>query len=152
MTLKNGFGFVFCFISQWMKRSKHGHIKFCKQNTTTLIVLREKLTLQDINTTPQELKTERDCSHRQLSIDFQKFLRQSRSQRPRSFWGRGWYSSIKFFSPERSLNQPRATRVRIRSINQSNHSISVCLMFLFCSRVFISRSCENRSNREQPSL
>ena len=25
-----------------------------------------KLTLQDINTTPKELKTERDCSHRQL--------------------------------------------------------------------------------------
>ena len=43
------------------------HIKFCKQNTAMLIVLREnKLTLQDINTTPKELKTERDCSHRQL--------------------------------------------------------------------------------------
>ena len=31
-----------------------------------LIVLREFLTLQDINTTPKELKTERGCSHRQL--------------------------------------------------------------------------------------
>ena len=38
------------------------------------------------------------------------------------------------FSPKRSLNQPKATRVCIRSINQSNHSISVRLLFLFCSR------------------
>ena len=45
----------------------------------------------------------------------------------------------------RSLNQPKATRVCIRSINQSNRSISVRLLFLFCSRVFISRSLENRS-------
>ena len=50
------------------------------------------------------------------------------------------------FSPECSLNQPKATRVCIRSINQSNRSISVRFMFLFCSHVFISRSYENRSN------
>ena len=49
------------------------------------------------------------------------------------------------FSPERSLNQRKATRVCIRSINQSNRSISVRLLFLFCSHVFISRSYENRS-------
>ena len=30
------------------------------------------------------------------------------------------------FSPERSLNQPNATRVCVRSINQSNRSFSVC--------------------------
>ena len=30
------------------------------------------------------------------------------------------------FSPERSLNQPKAKRVCIRSINQSNRFISVC--------------------------
>ena len=53
------------------------------------------------------------------------------------------------FSPERSLNQPKATRVCIRSINQSNRSISVRLLFLFCSRVSISRSNENRSIRAQ---
>ena len=41
---------------------------------------------------------------------------------------------------------PSVTRVCIRSINQSNRSISVRLLFLFCSRVFISRSYENRSN------
>ena len=49
------------------------------------------------------------------------------------------------FLAERSLNQPKASCVCIRSINQSNRSISVLLLFLFCSRVFISRSYENRS-------
>ena len=52
------------------------------------------------------------------------------------------FSGRKFFSPERSLNQPKATRVCIRSITQSNRSISVGA---FCSSVFISRSYENRS-------
>ena len=56
------------------------------------------------------------------------------------------FSGMKFFLPECSLNQPKATRVCIRSINQSHRSISVPLLFLFCSRVFISRSYENRSN------
>ena len=49
------------------------------------------------------------------------------------------------FSPERSLNQPKATCVCIRSINQSNCSIFVRSLFLFCSRAFISRSYENHS-------
>ena len=49
------------------------------------------------------------------------------------------------FSPERLLNQPRGTLVCIRSMNQSNRSISVCLLCLFSSRVFISRPYENRS-------
>ena len=49
------------------------------------------------------------------------------------------------FSPERPLNQPKATRVCNSSTNQSNGSISVRLWFLFCSRVLISRSYENRS-------
>ena len=51
------------------------------------------------------------------------------------------------FSAERSLNQPKARCVCIRSINQSNGFISVRFLFLFCSRVFISRSYENRSKR-----
>ena len=55
----------------------------------------------------------------------------------------------KVFSPERSLNQPKATRVCIRSTNQSNRSISVRFFFLFCSRVFISRSYKNRSQRNK---
>ena len=49
------------------------------------------------------------------------------------------------FSSEHLLNQPKATRVCIHSTKQSNHSISLCLLFLFSSRVFISRSYENRS-------
>ena len=40
----------------------------------------------------------------------------------------------------------------IRSINQSNRSISIRLLFLFCSRVFISRSYENRSISEASVL
>ena len=54
--------------------------------------------------------------------------------------------SRKFFGHKNFFNHPKATRVCIRSINQSNRSISVRLLFLFCSRVFISRSYENRSN------
>ena len=55
------------------------------------------------------------------------------------------FSGMTFFHPERSLNQRKAARVCIRSINQSNRSLSVRLLFLFYSRVFISRSYENRS-------
>ena len=40
------------------------------------------------------------------------------------------FSGMKFFHPS----------VCIRSINQTNRSISVRLLFLFCSHVFISRS------------
>ena len=59
--------------------------------------------------------------------------------------------SRKFFGhevclPARSLSQPKPRGVCIRFIHQSNRSISVRLLFLFCSRVFISRSYENRSN------
>ena len=57
------------------------------------------------------------------------------------------YFGREVFSLERSLNQPKASRVGIRSLNQSNRtisSISVSLLFLFCSRVFVSRSYENR--------
>ena len=39
-----------------------------------------------------------------------------------------------------------------RLINQSNGSISVCSLLLFCSRVFISRSYENRSTSEYPMM
>ena len=67
----------------------------------------------------------------EVQIDFQKVL---------------WQEV--FFHPSVRLNQPKATRERVRSINQSNRSISVCKLFLFCSRVFISRSYENRSNNQ----
>ena len=49
------------------------------------------------------------------------------------------------FPAERSLNQPKTRCVFIPSVNQWNGFISVRLLFLFCSRVFISRSYENRS-------
>ena len=50
--------------------------------------------------------------------------------------------SGKFFE----LNQPKTIRVGICSTNQSNHSISICLFFLFCLQVFISRLYEIRCN------
>ena len=61
----------------------------------------------------------------------------------------GWFleSSRAVFSPERSLNQPKATRLCIRSMNQSNRSISFRLLLLFCSHVFSPRSYENRTWR-----
>ena len=59
-------------------------------------------------------------------------------------------SGMKFFSRERSLNQPKASRVCICSINQSNRPISVRLLWLFCSRVVTSRTYENRSIKKIP--
>ena len=63
------------------------------------------------------------------------------------------YQSIsrKFFEPEvfsaeRSLNQPKTMHVCICLTNQSNRSISIRLLFLFCLHVFISRSYKNHSN------
>ena len=58
------------------------------------------------------------------------------------------FSGMKFFHPSVHLtNQKPRTRVCVLSINQSNRSISVGLLFLFCSRVFISRLYENRSKQ-----
>ena len=58
------------------------------------------------------------------------------------------FSGMKFYHPSVHLtNQKPRTRVCVRSINRSNRSISVGLLFLFCSRVFISRSYENRSKQ-----
>ena len=65
----------------------------------------------------------------------------------------GWFLEIlghevfSLISSVRLKNQPKATQVCIRSINQSNRSISVHLFFLCCSRVLFSRSYENRSSR-----
>ena len=44
------------------------------------------------------------------------------------------------FSPEHLLTQPKAKCICIHSINQSNRSISVCLLFRFWSCIFISSS------------
>ena len=48
------------------------------------------------------------------------------------------------------VNQPKATRVCICSINQSNRSISLRLLCMFCSRVFTSRTYENRFIKKIP--
>ena len=59
-------------------------------------------------------------------------------------------SGMKFFHTSVGLtNQKPHARVCVRSINQSNRSISVWFSFLFCSRVFISRSYENLSIRKK---
>ena len=63
-----------------------------------------------------------------------------------------WLNSRKFFghevsSAKHSLNQPKAMHVCICSIYQSNRSISVCLLFLFCLSACIQRSYKNRPIR-----
>ena len=57
----------------------------------------------------------------------------------------GQFFGHEVFSAERSLKQPKAARVCMCSTNQSNSSISNGLLFLFSSRLFSSRSYENRS-------
>ena len=109
--------FVICFISQWMKRSKHGLFIF----------------------SPKKTLCRRNCSIGQSCCSMT-------SKRSISWFlesSRAWSFFIRAFAH----NQPKATRVCIRSINQSNRSISVRLLFLLCSRVFIPRSYENRSKR-----
>ena len=61
---------------------------------------------------------------------------------------------MKFFHLSVRLTMKSRARLSVRSINQSNRSISnrsisVRLSFLFCSRAFISRSYENRSITHQ---
>ena len=106
----------YCFISQWMKRSKHRLFVFPPKKT----LIMEKALFD----WPIVLQYDVKAKYRLIS---------------RKFFGH-WV-----FSAERSLKQPKATRVCIRSINQSKRSISVRFLCLFCSRVFISRSYENRS-------
>ena len=64
----------------------------------------------------------------------------------------GWFlesSPAWRFFIQGSLNQPNTTHVCICLMNQSNCSISVCLLFLFCLYVFISRSYKNCSKMNQ---
>ena len=58
------------------------------------------------------------------------------------------FSGMKFFYASVRLTNQKPRAFVSGSINQSNRSISVRLLFLFCSRVFISRSYENRSISE----
>ena len=57
------------------------------------------------------------------------------------------FSGMKFFHPSVRLTNQKPRAFVFGSLNQSNGSISVRLLFLFCSRVLISRSYENRCNR-----
>ena len=91
--------FVICFISQWMKKSKHGLFVF--QPKKTLIWRRHRLINWPV----------------MLQYDIKA-----------KYW---------------LINLPQATCVCIRLTNQSNCSISVHLLFLFCLCVFITRSYEN---------
>ena len=107
---------VICFISQWMKRSKH-ELFFIPPKETLIWRRHCSIGKSYCNMT----------SKRTIDWLLESFLA---------------------YSPERSLNQAKATGVCIRSINQTNRSISVRirLLLLFCSRFFVSRSYENRSN------
>ena len=54
-----------CEVDQRSRRGRCGEAEYCNADCTTW-----KLTLQDINTTSKELKTERDCNHRRLFRPF----------------------------------------------------------------------------------
>ena len=86
--------FVICFISQWMKRSKHALFVFPPK---------KKLIWRGLCSIGQSC-----CSMTSKRI-IVRFLESSRDE---------------VFSPEHSLNQSKATRVCIRSINQSNRSLA----------------------------
>ena len=108
--------FVICFINQWMKRSKRGLFIFLQKKT--LLNMRKALF--------------------DWSIVLQHDVNAKYGLISRTF------PSLKVFSPECSSNQPKATRVCVHLINQSNRSISIYL-FLFCLSFFISRSSQNCS-------
>ena len=60
------------------------------------------------------------------------------------------FSGMKFFHPSVRLTNQNPRPFCVRSINQSNRSISVRLFFLLCSRVWIlSRSCSIWRSREK---
>ena len=100
--------FVICFISQWMKRSKHGLFVFPPKKI---------------------LIWKRHCSIGQSCC--------SMTSKGSIYWllesSRAWTFFTRAFA-----NQPKLTRV-------CNRCIPVRLFFLFCSRVFISKSYKNRS-------
>ena len=108
--------FVICFINQWMIRSKRGLFIFLQKKT--LLNMRKALF--------------------DWSIVLQHDVNAKYGLISRTFAG------LKVFSPECSSNQPKATRVCVHLINQSNRSISIYL-FLFCLSFFISRSSQNCS-------
>ena len=171
-----------CFISQWMKRSKHGLFVFpigqscCilgvpgadsgdegKSKRAEKYMARRKVKNGEKSPWGQCLTRPVPNGHRRsgfwLVPEKHKFsARLNFSSSPLSAPGTPRmivlqydvkakcrlisrkFSGMKFFHPSVCLT------VCIRSINQSDRSISLRLLFLFCSRLFISRSHENRSN------
>ena len=105
MNLKNGFGTCSLFVYQPMdEKIKTWTLRFpAKENPNMEKALFDW---------PIVLQYDVKAKHRLIS---------------RKFFGH------EVFSAGRSLNQPKATRICIRSMDQSNRSISVCLLFLFCS-------------------
>ena len=118
MTLKNTFGKCSLFVLSAKKRSKHGLFVFSPKKT---LIWRRHCSIGQ------------SCCSMTSKRSISWLLESSRA----------WSVFTRAFA----YNQPKATRVCIRSTNQSNRSISVLLLFLLCSRVFISRSYENRSKR-----
>ena len=111
--------FAICFISQWIKRSKHGLFFFPPK---------------------KNLKWRRHCSIGQSCCSM------------KSKQSIGWFlesSPAWRFFIQGLLNQPNTMHVCICLMNQSNCSTSVCLLFLFCLCVFISRSYKNCSKMNQ---
>ena len=110
--------FVICLNSQWMKRSKHGLFVFPLKKKNTLIWRRH-------------CSTDQSC----CSMTWKR--------------GNGWFlessKGMKFFHPSvRLTNQKSRAFVSVRETNQIALFPFFCTLFLFCSRVFISRSYENR--------
>ena len=117
MTLESGFGKCLLFVlsANGWKDQNMDSFLFCQRN------LNVDQALFDWPTVLQyDVKI--------VSIDFKKFLGHE------VFW-----SNVLF------NNQSKAMHNSIHLTNQSNRSISICLLFLFCSCVFISRSYENHS-------
>ena len=119
MTLKNGFGtvFVICFISQWVKRSKHGLFVFPPKKT---LIWRRHCSIG-----------QSCCSMTsKRSIDW--FLESSRAW---SFFTRAFTEPTKRHARFYPFDRP----------SKSLYFRSFVFFFCFVLRVFISRSYENRS-------
>ena len=106
---------VICFMNQWMTRSKHGLFVFPPKKT---------------------LKWRRHCSIVDWPIVLQYDVKENYQLISRKFTG------MKFFHPSVRFK----SHVRLYSFDKPIKSLYfVRFLFLFCLRVFISRSYENRS-------
>ena len=105
---------LFCFVSQWMKRSKHGLFGFPPKET---------------------LIWGRHCSIGQLCC--------SKTSKRSINWFLESSSFMKFFQPSvRVTNQKPRAFVFVRQ-NQSNRSVSFSLLFLFSGHTKITLTAQN---------